>query len=89
MGAFVCKASNPQDSGSKIKCPIPSYQLFVNDSAKTPVAFFHRRQFGIVGEARPASLEIFEAGKEMVDLIVVTGAYMEKLRKDKALRGVR
>ena len=55
----------------------------MNDSTKTPVAFFHRRHFGIIGEARPASLEIFKAGKEMIDLIVVTGVYMEKLRKDK------
>jgi len=62
---------------------MPSSQLFVNDPAKTPVAFFHRRHFGIIGKARPASLEIFEAGKEMVDFIVVTGVYMEKLRKDK------
>lgn len=63
--------------------PTPSSQLFVNDSAKTPVACFHRRHFGIIGEARPASLETFEAGKEMVDLIVVTSVHMEKLRKDK------
>ena len=55
----------------------------MNDSPKTPVACFHRQHFGIIGKARPASLEIFEAGKGMVDLIVVTGVYMEKLRKDK------
>lgn len=55
----------------------------MNDSAKTPVARFHRRRLGIIGAAQPASLEIFMAGKDMVDLIVVTGVYMEKLRKDK------
>ena len=55
----------------------------MKDSAKTPVACFHRRQFGIIGDARPASLEIFTAGKDMVDLIVVTGVYVEKLRKAK------
>jgi len=58
-------------------------KLFVNDSAKTPVAYFHRRKLGIIGAARPASLEIFTAGKDMVDLIVVTGVYVEKLRKAK------
>ncbi|KIM49884.1 hypothetical protein M413DRAFT_439018 [Hebeloma cylindrosporum] len=58
-------------------------KLFVNDSDKTPVAFFHRRHVGIIGKARPASLEIFEAGRDMIDLIVVTGVYMAKLRKDK------
>ena len=55
----------------------------MNDSAKTPVARFHCRKWGIIGKARPASLEIFAAGKDMVDLIVVTGAYMERLREDK------
>ena len=59
----------------------------MNDSAKTPVARFHRRKLGIIGRAQPASLEIFGVGKDMVDLIVVTGAYMEKLRKDKERAG--
>ena len=57
----------------------------MNDSAKTPVARFHPRQLRIIciGATRPASLEIFAAGKDMVDLIVVTGVYMEKVRKEK------
>ena len=53
----------------------------MNDSAKTPVARFYRRQLGIIGKSRPASLEIYAAGKDMADLIVVTGAYMEKRRR--------
>ncbi|KIM49883.1 hypothetical protein M413DRAFT_59206, partial [Hebeloma cylindrosporum] len=57
--------------------------LFVNDSAKTPVACLHRRGPGIVGHAPAASLEIFAAGKDIVDLIVVTGVYMERMRKDR------
>ena len=28
-------------------------------------------------------LEIYEAGKDMVDLIVVTGVYIEKLRRER------
>ena len=59
----------------------------MNDSAKTPVARFHHRHWGIIGAARPPSLEIFAAGKDMVDLIVVTGVYMEKLRQDKDPNG--
>jgi hypothetical protein len=58
-------------------------KLFVNDSAKTPVACFHRRKLSMIGGARPASLEIFTAGKDMVNLIVVTGVYVAKLRKAK------
>ena len=55
----------------------------MNDSAKTPVARFHRRQLAINGKSRPASLEIYAAGKDMVDIIVVTGVYMEKRRREK------
>ena len=59
----------------------------MNDSAKTPVARFHRRQCGIISNSSnslPANtLEIYEAGKDMVDLIVVTGVYIEKLRRER------
>lgn len=55
----------------------------MNDSAETPVARFHCRQLCLIGNSRPASLEIFASGKDMVDLIVVTGVYMEKLRRHK------
>ena len=34
-------------------------------------------------EARPPSLEIFPEGEHMVDLIVVTFVYIEKLRTDR------
>ena len=57
----------------------------MNDSAKTPVARFHRREWGIISnsESPPATLEIYTAGKDMVDLIVVTGVYIEKLRRER------
>ena len=55
----------------------------MNDSAKTPVARFHRRRWGIMSNSPPNSLEIYAAGKDMVDLIVVTGVYIEKLRRER------
>lgn len=55
----------------------------MNDSAKTLVACFHPYRLRIIGAAQPASLEIFEAGRDMVDLIVVTGVYMKTLQKHK------
>ncbi|KAF9463414.1 hypothetical protein BDZ94DRAFT_1258736 [Collybia nuda] len=58
-------------------------QLIVNDDSKTPVAEFHRGSLGIIGKARPASLEIFEAGEHMIETILVTFIYIEKIRKDK------
>ncbi|ESK83750.1 hypothetical protein Moror_2091 [Moniliophthora roreri MCA 2997] len=58
-------------------------ELFLKDSAKTPVAKFHRKSSRVVGKSRPAYLEIFPAGEHMVDEIFVTFIYIEKLRKEK------
>ncbi|GLB35660.1 hypothetical protein LshimejAT787_0212250 [Lyophyllum shimeji] len=59
-------------------------KLIVDDEAETVVAEFHRRNLGIIGKARPASLEIHPAGKHMVEEILVTFIYIEKFRKDRA-----
>jgi hypothetical protein len=65
------------------------WQLFLNDSSKTPIAKFHRQHAGSKDkEPVQASLEIFEEGLHMVDLIVVTFVYIEKMRKDRE-RGSR
>lgn len=53
------------------------------DGKETRVAVYHRRRLGVVTDARPASLEIFPEGEHMLDLIVVTFVYIEKLRKDR------
>ena len=58
-------------------------KLYTKDASKTLVAAFHRRRLGIIGDARPASLEICPQGQHMVDLIVVTFIFVEKLRSDK------
>ncbi|RDB19298.1 hypothetical protein Hypma_013596 [Hypsizygus marmoreus] len=50
---------------------------------KTCVAKFHSRSFGIIGKAHPAYLEIFPAGEDMVDTILVTFICIEKVRTDK------
>lgn len=60
-----------------------SWQLFLNDSSNTPVAVFHRRRLGIFRERRPASLEIFPEGQRIIDLILVTFIYVEKLRDER------
>ncbi|KAF9009733.1 hypothetical protein BDQ17DRAFT_1406716 [Cyathus striatus] len=57
-------------------------ELFLNDDSKTPVAHFHHKHYGIFRKKRPASLEIFPAGEHMMDLILVTFIYIEKLRVD-------
>ncbi|KIM49875.1 hypothetical protein M413DRAFT_439006 [Hebeloma cylindrosporum] len=57
-----------------------STKLCLNDPERTPVARYHHRTLGLIGEARPARLEIFAAGKDMADIIVVTCICMEILR---------
>jgi len=57
-------------------------ELVRRDAARTPVARFHRRRFVIFGKARRASLEIFPEGMHMVDLILVTFVYVQKIRND-------
>jgi hypothetical protein len=58
-------------------------QLVVNNEEKPTVARFSRKNLGIVGAALPAALEITPAGEHMVETILVTFIYIEKLRKDR------
>ncbi|TEB19959.1 hypothetical protein FA13DRAFT_1645677 [Coprinellus micaceus] len=58
--------------------------LYLNDDTSTPVAKFHQQDIiSITPRARRAALEIFPAGEHMVDLIVVTLVYIEKLRRNR------
>ncbi|KAF8635601.1 hypothetical protein AX15_000241 [Amanita polypyramis BW_CC] len=57
-------------------------ELVRKDVARTRVARFHRRRLGIIGKRRPASLEIFQEGMHMVDLIVITFVYIRRRRND-------
>ncbi|EGN95739.1 hypothetical protein SERLA73DRAFT_186926 [Serpula lacrymans var. lacrymans S7.3] len=47
-----------------------------------PVARFHKRSLGVIGQSHPPYLEIYPAGEHIVDAIVLTFIYVEKLRKD-------
>ena len=58
-------------------------KLVTNDGSERPVAVYRRGRIGVVREARPPSLEILQEGEHMVDLIVVTFVYIEKLRTDR------
>jgi hypothetical protein len=64
-------------------------QLFLNDPSETPVATFHCKQRGFFTQKRPASVEIFPPGEHMVELILVTLLYAEKLRQDKVESSIR
>ncbi|TFK64518.1 hypothetical protein BDN72DRAFT_901481 [Pluteus cervinus] len=53
--------------------------LVLNDAARTFVAKLHIKHYGIFHKARPAFLEISPLGMHMVDLILITFVYIEKL----------
>ncbi|TFK64517.1 hypothetical protein BDN72DRAFT_901480 [Pluteus cervinus] len=57
--------------------------LVLNDEARTPVAKFHLKHYGIFHKARPAFLEILPLGMHMVDLILITFVYIENLKARK------
>jgi len=62
--------------------------LKTNDGSNITIAQFHRQQFGFIGKASHASLEILPGGEHIRDLIVVTFVYVEMLRR-KRQRGFR
>ncbi|KAK7436906.1 hypothetical protein VKT23_018926 [Stygiomarasmius scandens] len=72
--------------GIEYKWIMGSYtpKLVKNNSAKTPVAKFHRRNFGFWSKSKksPPYLEIFPEGEHMVDEIFSTFIYIEKIRSE-------
>ncbi|KAJ3502817.1 hypothetical protein NLJ89_g8718 [Agrocybe chaxingu] len=76
-------------------------ELFLHDTAKDTtkhdskthvpllVARFHDPQVSMYQKRRPASLEIFPVGEHMVELILITFIYIEKMRTDRQNSAVR
>jgi len=64
-------------------------QLETADESKTLIARSHRSNLGIIGKQRNASLEISPAGQHIVDDIVVTFLWMEKIRSDRERQKLR
>ncbi|TFK24651.1 hypothetical protein FA15DRAFT_669378 [Coprinopsis marcescibilis] len=60
-------------------------ELYLGDG-NTLVAKYHFSHSGLIKEARPSSLEITAQGEHMIDWIIVTFVYIEKLRKDRERR---
>jgi hypothetical protein len=54
-----------------------------NDRQRTLVAQFTPTSPGIIRNTRPAALEIFPVGEHMVETIIVTFIYIERLRDKK------
>ncbi|KAG9315541.1 hypothetical protein JVU11DRAFT_3161 [Chiua virens] len=58
-------------------------QLSRDDGSKTEVARYHRGSLGIVGPKQKPYLDIDPSVMGMLDLIIFTFVYVEKLRMDK------
>lgn len=59
-------------------------ELVMGDGSNRRVASYHRRRHN---DPQPTSLEILPEGEHMVDLILVTFMYVEKIRKDRENQG--
>ncbi|KAF9467770.1 hypothetical protein BDZ94DRAFT_1247646 [Collybia nuda] len=57
-------------------------ELHLNDETKAPVARFHSGRSGAFCKPQSACLEILPAGEHIIDTILVTFIYVEKLRED-------
>ncbi|KAG1826807.1 uncharacterized protein BJ212DRAFT_1256309 [Suillus subaureus] len=57
--------------------------LSQDDESRTEVARFRRATLGIVGRRRKATLEVSPEVAHMMDIVIMTFIYVEKLRKDK------
>ncbi|KIJ69135.1 hypothetical protein HYDPIDRAFT_105702 [Hydnomerulius pinastri MD-312] len=58
-----------------------SVTLVLNDESKTELAHFRRS--GIFGKTEDAVLEVSDSVAHMLDLVILTFIYVEKLRRDK------
>ncbi|KAG1754297.1 hypothetical protein EDB19DRAFT_1844116 [Suillus lakei] len=54
-----------------------------DDGSRTEVARFHRATLGIIGKKRKATLEVSPEVAHMMDSVIMTFIYVEKLRRDK------
>ncbi|EGN95606.1 hypothetical protein SERLA73DRAFT_142418 [Serpula lacrymans var. lacrymans S7.3] len=55
--------------------------LELNDGSETPVAHFHGSSWSTGGTVIEPCLEIFAVGEHIVDIIVTTFVYVEKLKR--------
>ncbi|KAJ7457965.1 hypothetical protein B0H11DRAFT_2062080 [Mycena galericulata] len=61
-------------------------QLRLNDGSDTLVAEYHPRSLGLISKKRDPCLEIFPPFEHMVDEILITFIYIERLRRVKRSR---
>ncbi|KAJ8474957.1 hypothetical protein ONZ45_g3782 [Pleurotus djamor] len=58
-------------------------ELTRQDRTRTPIARYEPEEVQIIGKSKKATLEIYPEGEHMVDTIIVSFVYIEKLRKER------
>ncbi|KAH7924511.1 hypothetical protein BV22DRAFT_501292 [Leucogyrophana mollusca] len=79
--------TGPDGCSYKWKHHITVDVLYLNNDSRTEVARYHRRSLGIIGEKHDPYLEVFNQGEHILDLLILTFIYVEKLRMDKEEAG--
>ncbi|KAG1850830.1 hypothetical protein DFJ58DRAFT_887049 [Suillus subalutaceus] len=77
----VCIGPDSRPYRWDLKCKV--VVLSRDDASRTEVARFHRATLGIIGRKRKAMLEVSPEVAHMMDTVIMTFIYVEKLRKDK------
>ncbi|KAH0832271.1 hypothetical protein J3R83DRAFT_13264 [Lanmaoa asiatica] len=84
--AVVRPSLGPVAPSRALICPT---QMSRNDETRTKLVRYHKRTFGILAPKHPPYLDIQPEVVHMLDMIVVTFVYIEKLRMDKERSGRR
>ncbi|KAF8123573.1 hypothetical protein EV363DRAFT_1493069 [Boletus edulis] len=68
-----------------VRMPTHSYflQLSRDDKSRAKLVRYHKGSLGIIGPKRKPRLDVDPAVEHMLDLIVLTFVYVEKVRRDK------
>ncbi|KAH7909213.1 hypothetical protein BJ138DRAFT_256065 [Hygrophoropsis aurantiaca] len=77
--------TGPDGRSYKWKLEFLTVVLYLNDGSepKTEVARYQRRSLGIVGKKHDPYLDVFSEGEGILDTLILTFIYVEKLRMDK------
>ncbi|KAH7909212.1 hypothetical protein BJ138DRAFT_1115166 [Hygrophoropsis aurantiaca] len=76
--------TGPDGRSYKWKMENTAAVLYLDDGSKpkTEVAKYHKRGFGIIGKKHDPYLDVFSEGKGILDTLILTFIYVEKLQMD-------
>ncbi len=57
-------------------------QLVTNDASQRPIAVYHRKHHGYFHPKREAFLEVLPQAEHMLDIVLITYVFVEKIRKE-------